>query len=83
MVKDGKATWSLADARLESVVKWWFVQTLEKDKWVGRKLLPTAVKEFTLPAGSLGVAVRGIGRTGLDGEPAATAALRISSPGVN
>jgi uncharacterized lipoprotein YddW (UPF0748 family) len=73
MVKDGKATWALADARMDSSVKWWFVQTLQGDKWVGRKLLPSSIKEFTMPKGAKGVAVRGIGRTGLEGDPAAAA----------
>jgi uncharacterized lipoprotein YddW (UPF0748 family) len=75
VVKDGRATWNLADARLETFVKWWYVQTFEKDKWVGRKLLPAAMKEFTMPKGATGIAVRGIGKTGIAGEPASAGAL--------
>ncbi len=71
MVKNGMATWQLADARLESYVKWWFVQTFENDKWVSRKLLPVANREFILPKGAKAVAVRAIGKTGVAGEPAA------------
>lgn len=78
MIKDGKATWSMADARMESSVKWWFVQTLQGDKWVGRKLLPAAIKEFTMPKGAKGIAVRGIGRTGLEGDPMTTAEVILS-----
>jgi uncharacterized lipoprotein YddW (UPF0748 family) len=73
LVQNGKATWNLADPRMEQLVKWWFVQTLEGDKWVGRKLLPTSIKEFTMPKGSKAVAVRAIGRTGMEGDPAAAA----------
>jgi len=71
MVKDGKATWGLADARLDSFVKWWFVQTFEGDKWVGRRLLPATMKEFVLPATARAIAVRAIGKTGLAGDPVA------------
>ncbi|MFZ4768283.1 MAG: glycoside hydrolase family 10 protein, partial [Roseimicrobium sp.] len=68
-VKNGKAEWTMGDNRLDSFAKWWFVQTFEKDRWVGRKLLPVTTKEFTLPDGVTAVAVRGIGRTGIAGEP--------------
>lgn len=68
MVKDGKATWSLADVRFESFVKWWYVQVLEGDRWVGKKLLPVQTKEFSMPPGAKAIAVRGIGKTGLAGE---------------
>jgi hypothetical protein len=72
MVRDGKATWGLADTRFETFVKWWLVQTYEKDRWVGRKLLPVSVKEYAVPKGARAVAIRGIGRTGLAGEPSVT-----------
>lgn len=71
MVKDGKATWALADVRFETFVKWWYVQTLENNQWVGRKLLPVEVKEYVLPKTAKAVAVRGIGKTGVAGDPAA------------
>lgn len=72
MVKNGKATWSLADTRLESFVKWWFVQTYENDRWVSRKLLPVTMKEMVIPKGTKAIAVRAIGRTGIAGEPVVT-----------
>ena len=69
-VQGGKAKWGFADSRFENFVKWWFVQTYENNQWVARKLLPLESREFHLPKGVLAIAVRGIGRTGLAGEPA-------------
>ncbi len=67
----GQATWGMQDARLETFVKWWFVQTYENGKWVGKTLLPAETKTFAMKPEYRAIAVRALGNTGLAGPVAA------------
>ena len=67
-VEKGKASWKLADERMESYVKWWFVQTFEDKTWVSRKVQPLEMKSFTLSKDIKAIAVRAIGLTGMAGD---------------
>lgn len=69
-VEKGNATWKLPDPRMESYVKWWFVQTYEGNSWVSRTIQPLEQKSFKLGKEVNAVAVRAIGLTGIAGEPA-------------
>jgi len=61
--------WSLQDPRLETDIKWWFVQAYVDRAWVGRALLPTETKEYPLDRNWTALAVRSVSQSGLTGTP--------------
>jgi uncharacterized lipoprotein YddW (UPF0748 family) len=70
VMEKGKAAWNLPDQRMESYVKWWFVQTYEDKAWVSRKVLPLDMKTFPLTKEMKAIAVRAIGLTGMASDAA-------------
>lgn len=68
--RDGRAHWGFADPRFEGMMKWWFVQSYEKDRWSGLRLLPMSEKVFQFAKDHEGIAIRAISLSGLAGEAA-------------
>lgn len=68
-VSGNTVSWDYLDERMLTLTKWWYVQTYENGNWVGKRLLPTEVKIFTLPPGAKAVAIRAISRSGVSGDP--------------
>ena len=66
---DRKIEVKLPDARLESSVKWWLMQSLQDDQWLAIRLFPVSQKLLDIPKGSRGVAVRAISLSGIASEP--------------
>jgi uncharacterized lipoprotein YddW (UPF0748 family) len=69
-MQDGKAEWQYPDVRLDTFVRWWYVQTYDGKTWTAMRPLPVEQKSIPVPKDTLGVAVRAISRSGMSGEAA-------------
>ena len=69
-MQDGKAEWQYADVRLDTFVRWWYVQTYDGTKWTSLRALPVEQKSIPVPKDTLGISVRPISRSGVAGEAA-------------
>lgn len=67
-LENGEVHWRYADTRMLQSVKWWVVQTFEKEHWKTVKILPKTESKFKIDGKPLGVAVRAISLTGVAGE---------------